>query len=347
MLTLKPGEADQTFVRRLVLVVFTAALVVFVHATKNLLLLAFGAMLGSVLFSAIADSVAKRTQLPRAAGLAIAVLGFLATLLLMGWLFGEETATQAEQLRGTLPQDWMKLQTRLGADPMGRMLLGSLHQDVGGAGLASRLMDYGAGAVEIAINFIIIIIGAIFFAGQPALYRDGLVKLVPPSYRPVACLAADDVGRALKLWLLTQLASMVLMGVMIGVGLWWSGVQAPVALGLLGGLSEFIPYVGPTLAMVPAVIVAVAGPGSLAGVLLTYLVVRIVQANVITPLITRRLVSIPPGLYLFMILSAGFALGTFGLFFAGALAVATYTLTIRLYARETLGDDVAPPGQSS
>jgi len=169
--------------------------------------------------------------------------------------------------------------------------------------------------------------------------------LAPPAHRPVARAAIDDVGRALRLWLLTQLVSMVMMGVMIGVGLWLSGVSAPVALGLLGGLSEFIPYVGPTLAMIPAVILGLAGSGSIGGVLATYAIVRIVQANVITPLISQKLITIPPGLYLFLILACGYAFGSFGLFFSGALSVAAYTLVIRLYSREVMGDGIGLPGE--
>ena len=345
MLNLRPSEADRAFIRRLALVVLTIAFVALVVAVKDLLLLAFGAMLGAVLFSTVADAIAARTRIPRGAGLAIAAVGFLATLALMGWLFGNETVAQAQQLRRSLPQDWARLQASLRSDPIGAMLLDSVRNGASGSGIASRLLSYGWGAVEIAINFIIIIIGAIFFAAQPALYRDGMARMVPPAYRPTARAAIADVGRALRLWLLAQLASMVLMGIMIGLGLWWSGVSAPIALGLLGGLSEFIPYVGPTLAMIPAIIVALAGSGSIAGTLATYVVVRIVQANLITPLITRRVVSVPPGLYLFLILSAGFLFGTFGLFFAGALAVAAYALTIRLYMRETLGEDVSPPGK--
>lgn len=154
----------------------------------------------------------------------------------------------------------------------------------------------------------------------------------------------NDVGRALRLWLLTQIISMAMMGVMIGVGLWLSGVEASAALGLLGGLSEFIPYIGPTLAMIPAVVVALAGSGSVWGVLGSYALVRIVQANIITPLISQEIITVPPGVYLFLILACGYAFGTFGLFFSGALTVAAYTLVSRLYGYETLGDDIHLPG---
>tara|TARA_B100000953_G_C17722231_1_gene325928 strand:- start:104 stop:397 length:294 start_codon:yes stop_codon:yes gene_type:complete len=94
--------------------------------------------------------------------------------------------------------------------------------------------------------------------------------------------------------------------------------------------------------MIPAIVLAFAGQGSLLGVVLTYLIARIIQANIITPLLTSRFVSVPPGIYIFLILGAGYAFGTFGLFFADPLAIFFYTVWLRLYQHHHLGDPVAP-----
>ncbi|USI72222.1 AI-2E family transporter [Sphingomonas morindae] len=341
---LTPPVADHGFLRRLGLVLGALALIFFVYRVSDLVLLAFGAALGGLLLATAADALAARTPLPRGMALALAVLALFAVLGLIGTLFGTELVGQADQLKETLPRDWARLRGQLEANAMGRLLTQSLSQGSGGGGIAHAVIGTAWGAVETFANFLIILVGAIFFAAQPGLYKRGLILLAPPPYRAVAGDAIDDVARALRRWLLTQLVSMVLMGVMIGLGLAWSGVSAAAALGLLGGLSEFIPYVGPTLAMVPALVMALTGGGSVWGVLATYAVVRIVQANLITPLLSQRLVSVPPGLYLFLILGAGAVFGTYGLFFAGALAVTFYTLVVRLYVRETLGDDVPVPG---
>lgn len=345
MARLTPDRADQRFARRLLMVVVAAALVVFVVKASDLLLLTFGAVLGAVLLATVADWLDEHTPLPRWAGLLIATLLALAALWLMGWLFTSELSGQISQLRRQLPQDWAKLRATLGADPVGKLLLDAVTRIGQGSGIATVAASLGIGAGEVVVNFIIILIGAVFFAAQPDRYAAGAVMLAPPPYRGVVDDALRDTGRSLRLWLLTQLVSMTMMGLMIWGGLWWSGVPAAGSLGLLGGLSEFIPYVGPTLAMIPPIIVAAAGSGSLPGVLVTYAVVRVVQANIITPLISARVVEVPPALYLFLILSCGAAFGSFGLFFSGAISVAAYTLVLRLWLRETLGDDVAMPGE--
>ena len=344
MRRLAPDQDLRRFAERLVLVVVAVGLVVLLYRVSDLLLLAFGAMLGALLLSTVADWVARTTGWPRGVGVALAALLLFGVLGLIGWLFGAETGRQAAQLRETLPEDFARLQARLAADPIGRMVLASTKQGAGGTRVAALITGGGWGVVQIAANFLIVLIGAIFFAAQPGVYRRGLTLLAPPPYRGVATAALDDLARSLRLWLLTQLISMTMMGIMIGCGLWWSGLEGWAALGLLGGLSEFIPFIGPTLAMIPAILVALVGKGSIAGVLVTYLVVRIVQVQIITPLISQRAVSVPAGLYLFLILAMGAAFGAFGMFFAGALSVAGYTLAIRLWERETLGEDVALPG---
>lgn len=333
--------------RRVGIIVLAVVLLVLLYRVADILLLAFGATLVAMLLATVADALAARSGLPRAVTLTIASGLMLAILTAMGWLFVTESGAQAATLWTSLPGDWDRLRTAMEANPIGKLIADSFHQGAQGTRFAHLLLGAGWGSAEVAANFLVVLIGGIFLAAQPDVYRRGIMILTPPSYRPVASDALDDVARALRLWLLTQLVSMTMMGIMIGLGLWWSGVEAPAALGLLGGLSEFIPYVGPTLAMVPALIVAAVGKGSIWGVIATYAIVRIVQVQIITPLISQSLVSVPAGLYLFLILAMGAAFGAYGIFFAGALSVAAFTLTIRLYARETLGDGVPLPGQDS
>ena len=347
MRRLAPDVEDRLLVRRVTLVMLALLLLAFLYRIGDVLLLAFGAMLVAILLASAADWLKAHTGVPRAVALTVSTLLFLGVLGMMGWLFGAETGKQAAQLWQTLPQDWGRLRETMEANPIGKLIADSFHQGSQGSRFAHLLLGAGWGGAEIAGNFLIIVIGGIFLAAQPGVYHKGILLLTPPAYRAVIADASDDIIRALRLWLMTQLISMTMMGVMIGLGLWWSGLQASAALGLLGGLSEFIPYVGPTLAMIPAIIVALVGKGSIWGVFTTYAVVRIVQVHIITPLISQSMVSVPAGLYLFLILSMGVAFGVFGIFFAGALSVTFYTLAIRLYVRETLGDDVAPPGMDT
>ena len=91
---------------------------------------------------------------------------------------------------------------------------------------------------------------------QSQLYRDGLVKLVPPAVQPNVEATLDDAGEALRRWLAGQVIAMLLVGLCTGAGLWLAGVPSPFALGFIAGLAEFVPIIGPIVAAIPAILIA-------------------------------------------------------------------------------------------
>lgn len=342
---LQPNPEDSAFLRRLFILLILAALATVLVLAHNLLLLAFGSLLVALVLIATSEFFQRRLHLPRGLSLALATLLLIGALGLIGYLFYAELAFQTEMLGRELPLAWQAMERRLETGAIGRLLLNSLQNRATVTWLTNEAGAIARGSAIVLFNLIIVISAAIYFAADPARYRRGLAMLTPPRFRPLADRTLGEIGIALRLWLVTQGISMVVMGVLFAVGLYLSGVPAWGALGMLGGLAEFIPYVGPIVAMVPAFLLAAAGQGSLAGVFLTYALARIVQANVVTPLVTGRVVSVPPGLYIFLILGAGYVFGTFGLFFSGPLAIAAYTGWLALYSRATLGDVVEMPSE--
>lgn len=342
---LHPHPDDRAFLRRVFMLLVLAALLTVLALVHNLLLLAFGSLLVALVLIAASELFQRRLRLSQPLALGLATLLLLGTLGLIGYLFYSELAYQAEMLGRELPLAWQAMERRLQTGPIGRLLLNSLQNRSTVTWLTNEAGAIARGSAVVLFNLIIVISAAIYFAADPARYRRGLAMLSPPRFRALTDRTLGEIGTALRLWLVTQGISMVVMGALFAVGLYLSGVPAWGALALLGGLAEFIPYVGPIVAMVPAFLLAAAGQGSLLGVFVTYALARIVQANVVTPLVTGRVVSVPAGLYIFLILGAGYLFGTFGLFFAGPLAIAAYTAWIALYSRATLGDVVETPSE--
>jgi predicted PurR-regulated permease PerM len=268
----------------------------------------------------------------------------LVVLAFLGWLFGVYFADQVNTLVQQTPVLALEFDHWLSQSPLGAQISTALK-----AGYATSRLAQGSGGLlrgggEFVLNAILMLFGSLFFAADPALYRRGLLLLIPPAQRPAFAEALEDVGETLKLWLRAELILMTTMGLLIGLGLWIAGVPSAGALGLLAGLSEFIPYVGPTLAMLPALgFAATVGQGPLLGALATYAVVRIIQTNFITPYVQARVISIPPAVTLFSIIGIGVVFGLFGLFFSAALLVVIFTLIRSLYVREVLGDEVESP----
>ena len=338
---LAPDEPDARFIRRVLWLVLIAAVLAALYFARHLLILAFGSMLIAIIIHAIAEVYAARTRLSPRAAMGAAIASVLAFLALLGWLFGVEFRAQVNTLVVALPGLLDQLQAYMSQSPVGEKVADAVQAAFAGSRVAQDIGEIVRGAGELLLNAVLVLFGAIFFAVDPKIYERGFLLLVPPSKRAAVEDALGDVASTLLLWLRAQLIQMTAMGAMVGIGLWIAGVPSPALLGLLTGLSEFIPYVGPVAAMLPALgLAATRGTDQLVWALTVFAVVRVVQTNFVTPFVTSRVVAIPPALSLFAIIGTGAVFGLFGLFFSGGILVVGFTLVRSLYLREVLGEDI-------
>ena len=172
--------------------------------------------------------------------------------------------------------------------------------------LASRIIAWSSTVAGALASLLLVVFGGIYLAINPRLYRDGLVKLVPPALQPNVSATLDDAGEALKRWLAGQLIAMLLVGACTAAGLWLAGVPSAIALGLIAGLAEFVPIIGPILAAIPALLIASTQDWqTVLLALAVFVVVQQVESNLIAPLIVDRMVSIAPAVGLFAVVAMG------------------------------------------
>jgi predicted PurR-regulated permease PerM len=173
-----------------------------------------------------------------------------------------------------------------------------------------------------------------------------VVKLVPEAKRDLTREALTDSGKALRLWLKAQLVAMVLIGLLTGIGLWILGVPSALALGIIAGLLEFVPFVGPIIAAIPAVLIALAIDPQLAlWTVLLYVLIQNIEGYAVQPIIQSWAVEVPGAVLLFALLASGALFGPLGVIFAAPLTVVVYVLVKRLYVREALDTPTPIPGE--
>ena len=334
-----PPAEDFAYLRRLAYTIVILLALVVVWRASDLLMLAFGSVLGAVVFRSAMALLQRIGLTNRHLALAAGILLVLVLFGLTAWLLTAQFGEQLAVLLTNLPEALDKVAASLSRTPVGEALVAAARAAAGGSTFANLLGKLSIGAGEILVNFIIVVVGAVFIAVDPGVYRRGVLLLTPASARPQVDSALRAMGEALGLWLNAQLICMTTMGLLVAFGLWVTGLKSWGALGLLAGLSEFVPYVGPTLAMLPALALASAqGGNQVLFVALVYIAVRMVQTNFITPFVTRRVVAIPPALTLFVILGTGAVFGVYGLFFSAALLVVFFVGVRELYLRDTLGE---------
>jgi predicted PurR-regulated permease PerM len=343
--TTSEHHADLVFVRRVFIVVAVGALIAAIWALSDILLLLFGSILFAVMLHAVAAPLATYLRLGRTPALALGGALMVLILAAAGISLGPELAIQMRNLFTTLPEASNRLLGYLQLGSMADLIKdGTAASALGG--LASRIIAWSTTVAGALASLLLVLFGGIYLAINPRLYRDGLVKLVPPAVQPNVNATLDDAGKALKRWLAGQVIAMLLVGVCTGIGLWLAGVPSAFALGFIAGLAEFVPLIGPILAAIPALLIASTQDWQTVLLALAVLVVvQQVESNLITPLIADRMVSIAPAVGLFAVVAMGVLFGPLGLLLGFPLAIVFDVAVRRLYVRDTLGERVQIMGK--
>lgn len=331
--------SNASFTEKCLIVLGVVAGAVLLYSLANLVLLVFAAVLFALIFSMARELITRRTGLSPRLALPLAIIGALAVMVGIFALFGAQIGGELQSIRERLPAALNAAQGQLDRWGLGaplRDLLDQLSDDA--SSLLTRAGGYVLSAGSGLADLLLILFGGIFIAAQPALYRKGVLALVPRRWEALVAEALDDSGRALRGWLRGQLLSMLVVAVFTGAGLWLLGVPAALGLALIAGLMDVIPFIGPIIAAVPGVLLAfTAGPAMALWTALLYLVVQQVQGNILQPLIQKHAVDIAPAVLLFSIGAFGILFGILGIILAAPLTVVTYALVRRLYVQAMLG----------
>lgn len=302
---------------------------------RTVLLLIFAGILLAVMLHSAASWVERRLGLRRRWSLPLVVLTVALILGLGGWLRGPAIGAQIDQLQERLPLAAKTLVDSAGARDWGRWLVahgfGPEHLP-----RAIDMLPRVTGALSSTLGFlaglVIIIFLGITIAAEPQTYRRGIERLFPPSLRPRAASVIDDLGQALRWWLVARLASMCAVGVMVTVGLLVLRVPLAGTLGVLAALLTFIPNLGPFLSAIPPVLLAFSNsPRQALFVILLFWAVHALEGLLITPIAERAAVHLPPALTLSAQLLLAVIIGPIGIALAAPLTTVAMVLVRSVY----------------
>ncbi len=324
------------------LVVLTALL----WQIRQPLLLLFGAVLVAVALNMLAAPL-QRIGLGQRAAVLLASVLCVALVALLLWQLGGPVSEQLAGLRVAIPKAWQAFHDWLRHTPLGPQVmdwwsgfgddLSNLQLPLAGiAGAASTLVGALAG-------FGLVLLAGVFLAMDIDLYRDGLLRLVPPRRRQrveqVLRASGDDLSR----WLLGQGILMVVMGIAVAAGLSLLGMPLALALGLIAGLLEFVPFIGPIVSGLLAVLVAFAqGPMQAVYVAALFIVLQQIEGALLVPLIQRWTVSLPPLLGLGAVIVFSALFGPLGVLFGTPLMVVLLVWVRKLVVEDVIEAPAAP-----
>ncbi|GAB3197041.1 putative PurR-regulated permease PerM [Pontibacter aydingkolensis] len=305
-------------------------------------LLVFSGILLAVLFSGMTDWLAGKTGMKRWLALLLSVLFFFGVLAGALWLLAPTVGEQVGQMRETIPKSVGQLEGWLGERGWGKRVVEEMPEDLESALPKQKDILAGiSGAFSTTLGFLadllIVLITGLFLAASPTLYTHGLTKLFPVHRRTRILGVLDKCYRTLRKWLVAMLLAMAVIGVSIAIGYSLIGLPLAFALAFIAFLFAFVPNIGPWIALAPAVLIALTeGSQMVIYVLLIHFGVQIVESYVLTPIIFKRTVDLPPALLLFFQVLLGLLLGALGLLLAAPILAVLMVLVQELYVKDVL-----------
>ena len=320
-------------------VVAFAVLILFSWYYAATLFLIFAGMLLGVALNALTGLLGRAVALPHALRLAtvcLVLVGLLAGAVFLG---GSTVAQQATVLSKTIKSQIANVEALLekyGIDTssfgLGNLTGNPAEQNPaasgppahnlpsasaiasGGGAIFSQTLKLLLGTVSAVGNFFIVLFLGLTFAAQPGVYRSGLLFMVPSRHRARATIIVDRIGETLERWLIAQMLTMAAVFLVTWIGLSLIGIQSAFILGIQAGLLAFIPTVGALVAGLIVVLASLAsGWVAALSAFVLFIGVHALESYVLTPIIQRHALDIPPAtLFAFQIL-LGVVFGIWGL----------------------------------
>jgi predicted PurR-regulated permease PerM len=353
----------------------------FLWVTQAVMITAFLGMLLGVALARPVDWL-ERIKIPRGLGAPLVLLLGISILVGIGMAVAPQVAEQSKELTTALPkaidsfEQWLNTapvkvlgggepqqqqpQPQQAQQPQGgqeqgkaqppqqKQQGGALREKLGGQfqSFSSILLGLLSSTFGALAGILIVLFLGMYIAIDPRTYRKGLMHLIPHDNRERANELLTTLATVLRSWLVARLIAMVAIGIITTVALVALDVKAAIALGLLAGLLELIPFFGPIMSAVPAIGIALAdSPQKGLYVLLLYILLQQIEGNLITPLILEKRLDIPPVLTILAVSALGVVFGVLGMLVAEPLLAVCLVTAKMLYVQDVVGDDVKIRGQ--
>ena len=334
------------------LILFIAAL----WFLRDTLLLAFAAIVIAVGIS-IPSGWLQRLGLPRGVAntLAAVLIGFLALFLLV-WLLPALITGVSKLLTG-LPQTVQNLvavynDLRAQNDTLARILpavqetrpqgvseaeIRNLFNELVSTGLPI-LVSGGSVVVSLVTNLVLVLFIALLLLADPTAYVQASLYLAPRPYHERLIALWRELYHTLTTWLSTLFISISITVSLVWIILGLLGMPNVLVVAVFAGFATFIPNIGAFLPLVPIAIFTLAvDPIKFLVMAPAYLAIQLLESNVLSPMIVKRNLSIPPaGMLVFQIV-AGLVFGLLGVLLAVPLLAIIVTLVRELYSYDLLG----------
>ena len=214
-----------------------------------------------------------------------------------------------------------------------------------GRGIVLRTVSGVSNAVTLVIGLVIVPFFLFYILKDREEVVGGVYPMLSPRGRTHTRNVIFMVNRVIGSYVRAQLLSATIVGVMVFIGLSILGIKFAAILGLVAGLFGLIPIIGPLLGAVPGLLVTLASsPSQAIWVALVYVIVQLIENNLISPRIQGSAVRLNPALIMATLVVASELAGLWGVIVGVPLVAAARDVFVYFYKEWNTADDAeAPP----
>lgn len=319
-------EISTLTILKIILAIFA---VWFLYAVRDILILFFIVLVIVAALGPLVDRMSK--YIPRVLAVIILSMAFLGILVAIGFLIVPPVVVQIKNIAINLPliaekfgPVYQAIQSYIERSQQDLFNLSSQLGNVTG-GLYSTTVGFFAGIV----GFFTILVLSFYMLLEQDSIKAFLHQFTPSESKEKIFDIARKIGQKMGSWLRGQALLMLYIGVLDGVALVSLGMPYALTLAVWGGLTEVIPYVGPWLGLIPAILIAFTlSPLKALLILIAYVLIQQIEANFLAPKIMGRAVGLSPVIIILSLLAGAKIAGILGVIVAVPIAAAISVLIL-------------------
>lgn len=309
--------------------IFTA-LFVFLKPVLNILILMYLAIVLAEGLRPFVYGLCK-LGLPKSLSASLVLFILLICLLFLVWLLISPLIDELQNILNQLPEFNAKAQSYLTGDQIFRdnQLFISLKEGLGDISktLSAQIITIPRYILNLIFNTVVVFFLAFFWLSGSERFEGFFLNWFPQKDHQTIILVIKEIGLNFGSYIRGVLIMMLFIGLISGVGVWLLGLPYALVLGIIAGLTEAVPIIGPFIGATPAVIIALfISPQTALFVALFYLVLQQIEGNVLVPLVMNRILELEPLIILLSVLLGVSLLGITGAFLAIPTASITQTI---------------------